>query len=148
MSPANALSKNYWLKVGDMMTETLITVTPSDSVGHASQLMVEHDIRQLPVVEGRELVGVISDRDIRSVPSNRMQLDTEAVTRSLDTPVRDVMAVAPTTLSPHDDLQTALTLFVEEKFGGIPVVDKGAGLLGIITYIDLLRCLSNRLLED
>jgi acetoin utilization protein AcuB len=148
MSPANALSKNHWLKVGDLMTETVITVTPSDSIGHANQLMVEHDIRQLPVVEGRELVGVITDRDIRSVTSNSMTTDSEAMTRARNTPVRDVMTVEPATLSPHDDLQTALTLFVEEKFGGIPVVDKGAGLLGIVTYIDLLRCFLNRLLED
>jgi acetoin utilization protein AcuB len=148
MTPANVLSKSYWLAVGDVMTETVITVTPSDSIGHANQLMVEHDIRQLPVVEGRELVGVVTDRDIRSVTSNSMLIDPEAITRALNTPVSDVMTVEPATLSPHDDLQTALALFVEEKFGGIPVVDKGAGLLGIVTYIDLLRCFLNRLLED
>ncbi|HEY7217834.1 MAG TPA: CBS domain-containing protein [Candidatus Binatia bacterium] len=148
MDSVPSTTKNTRLRVADVMTEVLITVTPSDSIGHAHQLMSAHGIRQLPVVEGRELVGVITDRDIRSATGNDLPLDSAAIAQALDTAVRDVMADEPATLSPHDDLQTVLRLFIEEKFGGIPVVDENAGLLGIITYIDLLRCFSNRLLED
>ena len=148
MNPVTSIGKNARLKVADVMTEALVTVSPSHSIGHAHQLMSAHDIRQLPVVEGRELVGVITDRDIRSAAGNDLLIDSTAITRSLNTAVRDVMAVEPATLSPHDDLQTALMLLIEEKFGGIPVVDKNAGLLGIITYIDLLRCFLKQLLES
>lgn len=148
MDPAPSTTKNAPLRVADVMTEALVTVSPSHSISHAHQLMWTHGIRQLPVVEGRELVGIITDRDIRSATSNDLPIDSTPTSPLLNTAVRDVMAVEPATLSPHDDLQTALMLLIEEKFGGIPVVDSNAGLLGIITYIDLLRCFLKRLLED
>ena len=148
MNPRNAPSQSNGFKVGAMMTDAVITVSQSASVGEANKLMLQHNIRQLPVVEGRDLMGVVTDRDIRSVTSDRMLIDPAEMTRALNTPIRDVMTREPVTLSPDDDLPTALALFIEKKFGGIPVVDKSAGLLGIVTYIDLLRCFLNRLMED
>ena len=41
-----------------------------------------------------------------------------------------------------------MELLIEEKIGGIPVVDEAEGLVGIVTYIDLLRCFLNRIRED
>jgi CBS domain-containing protein len=58
------------------------------------------------------------------------------------------MTAEPITVSPDDDLQEAVELMIDEKIGGIPVVDEAEGLVGIVTYVDLLRCLLNRLQED
>lgn len=148
MTPRNSPTKNSGLKIADVMTKPVITVTPQDSVGHAHRVLLEHNIRQLPVLEAAKLVGVITDRDIRSLVSGHTLLDPEAMAQALNTPVRDVMTVGAVTVSSQDNLQAALILLVEAKFGGIPVVDKRARLCGIVTYIDLLRCFLDRLSED
>jgi acetoin utilization protein AcuB len=74
--------------------------------------------------------------------------DPEARERALRMPVRDVMTTEPIFISPNDDLEEAVELLIEEKIGGIPVVDETEGLVGIVTYIDLLRCFLNRIRED
>lgn len=139
--------KYNWMKVVDVMTEAPVTVTPSDTVGHAEEIMSRHSIRQLPVVRGRELVGVITDRDIRSILNRALFVDPAAREKTQGTPVGEAMSFAPLTLSPNDDLTKAVAAFIDEKFGGFPVVDENAGLLGVVTYIDLLRCFLNRLQE-
>ena len=58
------------------------------------------------------------------------------------------MTTGPITLSPDDGLQEAVELLIDEKIGGIPVVDEVEGLVGIVTYVDALRCFLNRLQED
>jgi CBS domain-containing protein len=137
-----------WMKVVDVMTEAPVTVTPMDTIRHAEALMSDRGIRQLPVVQGRALVGIITDRDIRSILGDAPLVEPAARTMALQTPVGEVTSTEPVTLSPHDDLQTAVAALIDEKFGGFPVVDKDAGLLGIVTQIDLLRCFLNRLQEN
>jgi CBS domain-containing protein len=58
------------------------------------------------------------------------------------------MTTEPITVSSDDDLEEAVELMIEEKIGGIPVVDEAEGLVGIVTYVDVLRCFLNRLQED
>jgi CBS-domain-containing membrane protein len=52
------------VKLAEIDGKQLITVGPTDSVNHAFTLMVEHDIRHLPIVEGETVVGIVSDRDL------------------------------------------------------------------------------------
>ncbi|HEY7166212.1 MAG TPA: CBS domain-containing protein [Candidatus Binatia bacterium] len=134
-------------KVVDIMTKTPITVTLGDTIGQADEIMAENRIRQLPVVRGRELLGIITDRDIRSFLSGS---SSELATRErvLNTSVGDIMTTDPITLAPDDDLEDAVELLIEEKIGGIPVVDDTEGLIGIITYVDALRCFLNALQSD
>jgi CBS domain-containing protein len=58
------------------------------------------------------------------------------------------MTTEPITLSSDDDLQEAVELLIDEKIGGIPVVDEAEGLVGIVTHVDVLRCFLNRLQEE
>jgi len=57
------------------------------------------------------------------------------------------MSNKPIFLSPDDDLRDAVELLIDEKVGGIPVVDEKEGLVGIVTYVDALRCFLERLDE-
>ena len=52
------------MKLEDISSDKIVTVGPSDSVGSAFQLMLEHDIRHLPVLDGDRAVGIVSDRDL------------------------------------------------------------------------------------
>jgi len=138
----------HWLKVVEVMTKNPLSMTPEETVGQADQLMSENKIRQLPVVEGAALRGIITDRDIRSFLSGSLLLDPDARERAFNTPVRELMTTEPLTLSPDDELPEAVELLIDEKIGGIPVVDEAEGLVGIVTYVDILRCFLNRLREE
>lgn len=136
------------VKVVDVMTQDPLCVTPSETIGEADRLMSENNFRQLPVVEGRELIGILTDRDIRSFLSATALTVPEERDKALRTAVRDVMTTEPLTLAPDDEVQEALELLIEQKIGGIPVLDETEGLVGIVTYVDLLRCFLNRLQEE
>ena len=136
-----------WMKVVDVMTKNPVIMTANETVREADRLMVENGIRQLPVVDGSALLGIITDRDIRSYLANSL-LDENARTKGLQTPVREIMTTEPLTLAPDDDLRDAVELLVEEKIGGVPVVDEAEGVVGIVTYVDILRCFLHRLDQE
>jgi len=123
-------------------------MTPSETVAQADELMIANNIRQLPIVEKNELVGIITDRDIRSFLGTSLLDSAETREKALNTQVKEIMTTEPITLSPDDDLEEAVELLIEEKMGGIPVVDEEAGLVGIVTYVDVLRCFLDRLQQD
>ncbi|MEX0806935.1 MAG: CBS domain-containing protein [Candidatus Binatia bacterium] len=137
-----------WMKIVDVMTKNPLVMTPAETIGQADELMAENKIRQLPVVDGGALLGIITDRDIRSFLAGPSFLDPEERAKALKTGVRDIMTAEPLTLAPDDDLREAVELLIEEKIGGIPVVDEAEGLVGIVTYVDVLRCFLNRLDEE
>jgi CBS domain-containing protein len=67
----------------------------------------------------------------------------------MKTKVASIMSPKPITLSPNDELREAVELLVEEKVGGIPVVDEEEGsVVGIVTYVDALRCFLELLQEE
>ena len=136
------------MKVVDVMTRDPLTVGPSETIGQAEGITTDNRFRQLPVLQDGELIGIITDRDVRSFLSGSLLTNPEAREKALNTKVREIMTTEPLTLSPDDDLQEAVELFIEEKIGGMPVVDETEGLVGIVTYVDLLRCFLNRLQEE
>jgi acetoin utilization protein AcuB len=136
------------MKVVDVMTKDPLTMSPIETIGQADDLMNTNRIRQIPVVGEKRLVGIVTDRDIRSFLSGSLLESPEARERALASAVQEIMTSEPITISPDDDLQAAVEVMIEEKIGGIPVVDDTEGLVGIVTYVDVLRCFLNRLQED
>jgi acetoin utilization protein AcuB len=137
-----------WMKVVDIMTRDPLTVTPVETIGQADELMNTNKIRQLPVVQGKDLVGIVTDRDIRSFLSGSLLESPEEREKALNSKISDIMTTEPITLSPEDDLEETVELLIEEKIGGIPVVEGSEGLVGIVTYVDILRCFLHRLQEE
>ena len=133
------------MKVAEVMTENPVSLEPDDAIWQAEELMNQHDIRQLPVVEENELVGIITDRDIRSFLSGKLFGSPEEREKAMNTKIGTVMTTKPISLSPDDDLREAVELLIEEKVGGIPVIDEEEGLVGIVTQLDILRCFLDRL---
>jgi acetoin utilization protein AcuB len=136
------------MKVVDLMTNDPLTVTAAETVGKADELMAENNIRQIPVVNGRELVGIVTDRDVRAFLSDALLTQPEARDRALKTPVGDIMTTEPLFITPDDDLKDAVEMLIEQKFGAIPVVDEAEGLVGIVSYVDVLRGYLERLQEE
>ena len=130
------------------MTKNPLVMTPAETIGQADELMTENRIRQLPVVGEGALLGIITDRDIRSFLAQSALVEPEERAKVLRTKVSEIMTAEPLTLAPDDDLREAVELLIDEKIGGIPVVDQAEGLVGIVTYVDVLRCFLNRLEEE
>jgi len=148
MARTKATGRDSRPRVVDVMTRAPLTVTATETIGEADDLMSQNKIRQLPVVKGKELVGIITDRDLLSFLSGSLLASPEQRELALKTRVREIMTSDPITVGPDDDLEEAVELLIEEKVGGIPVVDETEGLVGIVTYVDVLRCFLNWLQEE
>ncbi len=136
------------MKVVELMTNDPLTVTAAETIGKVEELMAVNNVRQIPVIDGRELVGIVTDRDVRAFLSDTLLANPEARQRALKTGVGDIMTTEPLFIGPDDDLKDALEMLIEQKFGAIPVVDEAEGLVGIVSYVDVLRSYLNRLEED
>ena len=136
------------MKVVEVMTRDPLSVNPDETIGKVEELMADNNIRQLPVLKGQELVGIVTDRDVRAFISRSLLETPQAHEKALNTQVRDLMTTDPIAVSPDDDLREAVELLIEEKFGAIPVVDEAEGLVGIVSYVDVLRCFLDRMEEE
>ena len=117
------------MKVSEWMVPDPVTVTPQTEVREAIRLMRRHSIRHLPVVEGSEMVGLVTAGDLRELILPSM---VETIY------LRDVMIAEPITVSPDTHIDEAARTIFENKIGGLPVVD-GKRLVGIITVSDILK---------
>lgn len=130
------------------MTPNPVTLGPADTIREVEEIMNEQGFRQIPIVSKRELVGIITDRDVRSFLSGRLFRAPEERDVAMSTSVAAVMTTDPVSVAPDDDLSDAVELLIERKIGGIPVVHEEEGLVGIVTYVDVLRCFLNYILEQ
>jgi acetoin utilization protein AcuB len=127
------------------MTRKVFTVTPEDTLLHARELMKTRKIHHVPVVdEGDKLVGIISDRDVRSAMPSSLYYEygSEREREKLERfKVKDVMTAKVISLSLRDTIQDALLLLLKYDIGALPVVDDEGILVGILAIRDLLRAL-------
>ena len=132
--------------VKEIMTENPATATELMSVAEALGLLYELDVRHLPVVRGRELVGIISDRDLRAFSGATDDEAMEAVEGARSANVGNFMNTSTVKVDPETNVREVLELMLLHRVGAIPVADLDTGdLLGIVSYIDLLRVLQDRL---
>lgn len=121
------------------MTHPAITVSPTMSIRLAQQLMHKYHIRHLPVVDGRDLVGILSSGDVRRAsPSNATTLSVWEMRFLWDKiKVEEVMSRYVITVKPDTSMLEAVKLMYEHRFNSLPVVDDAGQLVGILTEIDV-----------
>ncbi len=133
--------------IDQSMTRDVITVGPEMSIIAAREIMVKNGIRHLPVVaEDDILVGIVTDRDIRTAMPSTVLSEAEnaaAAERLAGIKVKDVMTARPVTVSPTQTLEDALLMMEMYKVGAFPVVDQQGRLRGIISVRDLMRAFVN-----
>jgi acetoin utilization protein AcuB len=127
--------------IEDVMSRSVVTLQPQQTLRDAIDLLRSKHIRHLPVVEGGKLVGIVSDRDVkRTTPSLVGGIERDEYDEALDTTkVSRFMTRDPITVSPGTSLKAAVAIFIEKKVGALPVIGADAVLEGIVTEIDLLR---------
>jgi acetoin utilization protein AcuB len=130
--------KARMLLVKDAMTHEVVVLPPQTTAGEALALCRERRIRHLPVLEGGRLVGIVSDRDLRSAtPALGDPARAEALGRIV---VSEIMASDVTTARPEDPIEEAANAMREKKVGCLPVVE-GDALVGIISSSDVMEAL-------
>jgi acetoin utilization protein AcuB len=135
--------------VKDYMTRHPILIGPDLPVAEAQKIMVENRIRHLPVVaDGKRLLGLITRQRLAIPPETLGSLDVWEITRYLaDLKVRQVMVSGPDLkcIAPDATLEEAADLLIRHKIGGLPVIEAGDVVVGILTETDLLIELQNLL---
>src|SRR5918996_6582944 len=127
------------IRVADWMTNDVLAVETFDSIAVARQLMAKHRVNQLPVLDNDNLVGIVTDRDIRDAYPTSMMIDrTEEIDRFADkVTVETVMTHDVFIVRPETALMTAVALLRRHRIGSLPVM-KDKNLVGIITRSDIL----------
>ena len=134
--------------VEDVMSRSVVTLTPDHTLREAIELLQSKRIRHLPVVGGSKVVGIVTDRDVkRATPSLLSGIDRSGYERVLEkTTVAQFMTREPLTVTPKSKLKAAVKIFLERKVGALPVVEEGR-LVGILTDVDVLRVVHDLLPE-
>jgi acetoin utilization protein AcuB len=129
--------------VKDWMSTKVVTVNANDSMQQAINLLMEHDVSMMPVLEDGKLVGIVTDRDIkRASPSDAVMLDIQRILYLLSKlEVGAIMSRHPVTLSMDLTMEEAAEILLNHKISGAPVVDADGQLKGIITKSDMFRAL-------
>lgn len=126
--------------VREWMSKGPVTIGSGSPIKAVIDLMRDHGVRHIPVVDGNNLVGMITDRDLKEIsPSYPIFRDEEEIKYYLEEiKVSDAMTADPISVSPTGTVKEAAKILLQRKIGGLPVLE-GNRLVGIITRSDILR---------
>ena len=125
------------MRISEVMTEAAVTDRPDDSLAQAARKMWEQQTGSLLVLEGQELLGIITERDV---------LKAVAAGTPLDTPVSEMMSKELVTVEPATSLREAAAIMSEKWIRHLPVLEAGR-LVGIVSQRDLAGVLAGALNE-
>jgi CBS domain-containing protein len=149
------------IKVGDLMTTSVIAFKPTDTIQHVAETLRTQRISGAPVIdEQRKVIGIISEADIMKLtasvpfpvidplnPFPIFSLTTyvrevkripEEITALFEGEVKDAMTIKPVTISPEASIAEAARLMHKSDYNRLPVVDAEGKLVGIIARDDLI----------
>ena len=121
------------MKLGDLVGDVPHLCGPETTLREAAIAMEKSDLGSLAVVDGRDLVGLVTERDMRRALADRQ--DPE------DVIVSEVMGKDPDTFDPDLDVWDAAAWISESGYRHLPVVDDDGGLLGVVSIRELLKAL-------
>ncbi len=121
------------------MTPTPHTIARSQSLSTARRLMREHDVRHLPVLEGGQIVGLLSERDLFLV-------ETLPGVNPTDVRVEEAMVESVYTATPETPVAQVIETMIDRKLGSAVIMDNDK-VAGVFTTVDALRALLERLQE-
>ena len=135
--------------VKEYMTPNPMCVKEDSSILETAELMKKHKVRRFPVLRDDQLIGIVTDRDLRSAaPSQVVSFDAQerelmpelhALLSGIT--VKEVMSRHVITIHPEQTIVAAAQLMLEHRMSGIPVVNSRDQLQGIITETDIFKVL-------
>lgn len=129
--------------IKDWMNPKVITIDANNSMHDAIKLMKEHGISMLPVMKKGELVGIVTDRDLkRASASDATTLEVHELLYLISKiKVSDIMTKNPITIPFDYTVEEAAELMLKHKISGLPVTDHEGNLVGTLTKSDVFKCL-------
>ena len=129
--------------VKNWMSKKVATVHVNDTMQDAVKLLREHDIRMLPVMEQGELVGIVTDRDMkRASASDATTLDFYELIHLVSTiKIKHIMTKNPITVPFDFTVEETAEVLLKNKISGVPVLNDDKEIVGIITQTDLFKVL-------
>jgi acetoin utilization protein AcuB len=125
--------------IEEVMKKEIITLNPKDTIEQALQMIHLHRIRHIPIVNDLyEIVGIVSDRDIRDASPSIFQLNSNR--DELQRPIETIMICDVITGHPLDFVEDVASIFFEHSIGCLPI-EKAGKLIGIVTETDILHTL-------
>lgn len=126
--------------VRDYMQKDPITICGETTLAEAAEFLHRKGVLTLPVMDGKKVIGVVTDRDIRKAsPSSASQLHNYELDYLLaKVRVSDIMSRMVVSISPYATVEEAAKLLHDRKINGLPVVEDGE-LVGVITVSDVLE---------
>ncbi len=123
----------------------LVTITPDTTLPEANRIMKDNGVRRLPVVSDGELVGIVSLSDIQEAdPSDATSLSIWELNYLLaKLKVEKIMTRNPITVTEDASLREVARIMLDNKIGGLPVVDSKGKMVGIITESDVFRVVAD-----
>lgn len=126
--------------ISHIMTKSVVTVNENDNLRKVVEKLKKHNIRHIPVIRNKEVIGIISRTDINRLTFGALfdgqEGADEAILDMLT--IAQVMTSKPKTISSNTIIRDSAEIFVKEEFHALPVVDSGE-LKGIVTTTDILR---------
>jgi acetoin utilization protein AcuB len=130
------------MQARQIMTPNPKRISERAKVRDALELLSDLDVRHLPVVnDANEVVGMLSDRDLRglSLPDIVGASFQSTVVRALDSSVSTIMSSSVIAVDEEDEVEDVVDAIVDNKVGAVCVTGNEGELVGIISYIDVLR---------
>lgn len=150
------------MKVKDLMTTHVISVTPDTPVHEVAEMLEKFHFTGVPVAEGKKLVGLIAERDFITSDSElylptyiKLLTDLEFVSgdnkklppkaqKIIDARARDIMNKKVITISKDTEIAELAETFATKRVNPIPVVNDEGDLIGIISRSDLIKLFSKK----
>lgn len=120
------------MRLGDLVGKAPYVCGPDTTLLEAASAMEDADLGSMAVVEGLDLIGLVTERDIRRAVASGTDLETA---------VSELMSGEPDTFDPDLDVWDAAAWIAESGYRHLPVVDDEGSLLGVVSIRDLLKAL-------
>jgi acetoin utilization protein AcuB len=129
--------------VKNWMSKPAITIDANASMYDAIKLLKDHNIKMLPVKEKGQLVGIITDRDLkRASASDATTLEIHEMLYLISKiKIKDIMTKIPITVPFDFTIEETAEILLKHNISGVPVVDPYGDIVGVITKNDLFRIL-------
>lgn len=129
--------------VKNWMRKPAVTIDENDSMHDAITLLKNHNIKMLPVIGKGNLVGIITDRDLkRASASDATSLEIHELLYLISKiKIKDIMTKKPVTVPPDYTIEETAEVLLKHNISGVPVVDQYGDIVGVITQNDLFRIL-------
>ncbi len=122
------------MKVSEVMNRNIITMRPDGTVYEAAKLMKENNIGSVVIMEGGELKGIVTERDLIT-----RYIAAEDGRRPEDVKVSEIMTKDPITIRDNTDIDEAARIMIEKNIRRLIVVNYDGRVVGIISSRDILK---------